>query len=843
MLVYESFPTLVTVAFVAAVVFADRLRDGMVFLASAIWVWIFGVGSYYLVPSLGPFDNVPQDFAGLPHTIVTRTQALYLGQRTDLLADPSRHDAFAQISAFASLHVGVTTVIVLMLAYYRFRRTALVMSVYLALTIVATVYLGWHFFVDDVAGLAIAAAAVGLGHLTIYPTRRSMVRLSAGSARGRCWHGRVADPGARGGGAMIIGVCEDDAAIRRLLAEALRFAGHETVMAHDGGEALRRFGTDSDVDVLVVDIGLPDSDGRDVCQALRSAGQNAPVLFLTALGATHDRLGRLRCRRGRLRREAVRDQGADRATRGSRPPRPAAALDEERPGARPGPPCRPHAQRRGAADADRVPDARRDHVATRRGRPAAYRHCRSLAGRSCRGGEHRRLLPAPHPDQAAGDRLPGVDRDGAWRRVPPPVRRPHLPRSFRQQIVILTASVTAVSMLLLTLVLQLVLAHITDSDINRVLQDRVDTVISSAQTSSSGELVVPDAQLDAGVAVYDDQGTLVAGSVPDHLTEIYADLMTTEVDRLPRLRARPGCRPSRSRPTGGATGVVVVTERLEPYEEAERLALIVSLVTGVLTTLVAAAIAAWATRRALRPVAVMAETATEWSEHDLSRRFDLGPPHNEISALAATLDQLLDKVSSAIRSEQRLTSELAHELRTPLTTIQGMADLVLLRDVLPPEATRDLTEISEAGQRMAATITALLELARNDATLLAAGRCSLTEVLDEIAATATTDGVTLTIDAADVALDLPQALAVRAISPVVENALRFARERVVISTRDAADPGQVEIVVDDDGPGSGTVRRMRSSSRGRRRRPGPAPASAWRSPDGSRGPAVATSAS
>lgn len=89
---------------------------------------------------------------------------------------------------------------------------------------------------------------------------------------------------------MLIGVLEDEASIRRLLGEALRFGGHETVMAHTGAEALRTFGTDSGVDVLVVDIGLPDSDGRDVCQALRSAGQNCPVLFLTALGATHDRL-------------------------------------------------------------------------------------------------------------------------------------------------------------------------------------------------------------------------------------------------------------------------------------------------------------------------------------------------------------------------------------------------------------------------------------------------------------------------------------------------------------------------------------------------------------------------
>jgi two-component system response regulator MprA len=89
---------------------------------------------------------------------------------------------------------------------------------------------------------------------------------------------------------MRVGVCEDDVAIRRLLSRALDYAGHEVLIAHDGGEALRRFGADQAIDVLVMDIGLPDSDGRDVTQALRSAGQSAPVVFLTALGAMHDRL-------------------------------------------------------------------------------------------------------------------------------------------------------------------------------------------------------------------------------------------------------------------------------------------------------------------------------------------------------------------------------------------------------------------------------------------------------------------------------------------------------------------------------------------------------------------------
>jgi two-component system OmpR family response regulator len=87
-----------------------------------------------------------------------------------------------------------------------------------------------------------------------------------------------------------IGVCEDDPAIRRIVLAALSHAAHVGISAHDGREALRVFAEDDTLDVIVLDIGLPDTDGRDVCMALRSAGQTAPVLFLTALGALHDRL-------------------------------------------------------------------------------------------------------------------------------------------------------------------------------------------------------------------------------------------------------------------------------------------------------------------------------------------------------------------------------------------------------------------------------------------------------------------------------------------------------------------------------------------------------------------------
>ncbi len=87
-----------------------------------------------------------------------------------------------------------------------------------------------------------------------------------------------------------VGLCEDDPAIRRIVIKSMQLAGHDLVMAHNGGEAVRLFGADKTLEALILDIGLPDADGRDVCQALRSNGQLAPVMFLTALGAVHDKL-------------------------------------------------------------------------------------------------------------------------------------------------------------------------------------------------------------------------------------------------------------------------------------------------------------------------------------------------------------------------------------------------------------------------------------------------------------------------------------------------------------------------------------------------------------------------
>lgn len=90
-------------------------------------------------------------------------------------------------------------------------------------------------------------------------------------------------------GAATVGICEDDDELRGIVRGALEREGLTTVVTATATDAVRAFARRRP-DALVLDIGLPDGDGRDLCQALRARGIDAPVLFLTARDAISDRL-------------------------------------------------------------------------------------------------------------------------------------------------------------------------------------------------------------------------------------------------------------------------------------------------------------------------------------------------------------------------------------------------------------------------------------------------------------------------------------------------------------------------------------------------------------------------
>ncbi len=88
---------------------------------------------------------------------------------------------------------------------------------------------------------------------------------------------------------LTAGLCEDDDELRGVVRQALEQEGFTVRATATGTQALEAF-LHGPADVLILDITLPDADGRDVCQALRARGVHAPVLFLTAKDRLPDRL-------------------------------------------------------------------------------------------------------------------------------------------------------------------------------------------------------------------------------------------------------------------------------------------------------------------------------------------------------------------------------------------------------------------------------------------------------------------------------------------------------------------------------------------------------------------------
>jgi len=87
-------------------------------------------------------------------------------------------------------------------------------------------------------------------------------------------------------------IAEDDRAVRESVTRALELEGYTVTAVGDGAAALEVAGADG-VDLLILDLGMPNVDGLTVCRRLRSAGSRMPILVLTARTEVSDRVSGL----------------------------------------------------------------------------------------------------------------------------------------------------------------------------------------------------------------------------------------------------------------------------------------------------------------------------------------------------------------------------------------------------------------------------------------------------------------------------------------------------------------------------------------------------------------------
>lgn len=181
--VYVLFLLLVPISVGFALIWSTDLAIGAWYVTALSLNWLLGALSYYILPSLGPAFIAPHLFSDLPRTGTGRLQDILLEDRLEFVAAPVTSGAVQSIAAFASLHVSIIFTAVLvasMLGLPRIVRVGL--WSYLFLTMLATIYFGWHYLVDDVAGLVLGAVAVSAAGFLTQPHLPERVTAS-GAAR------------------------------------------------------------------------------------------------------------------------------------------------------------------------------------------------------------------------------------------------------------------------------------------------------------------------------------------------------------------------------------------------------------------------------------------------------------------------------------------------------------------------------------------------------------------------------------------------------------------------------------------------------------------------------------
>lgn len=159
---YLLFIPMVAILVTVWLVWSRNISYGWWFVTSQGLAWTLGTISYYALPTLGPGLEYPYLY-DLAHTGTTDLMNSLVNARQGVLWG----DGQAQtVAGFASLHTGISLLWALMVQYTVGNRwIRIAFWVNFGLTVVATLYFGWHYIVDDVAGVLIAFLSFYLGGL------------------------------------------------------------------------------------------------------------------------------------------------------------------------------------------------------------------------------------------------------------------------------------------------------------------------------------------------------------------------------------------------------------------------------------------------------------------------------------------------------------------------------------------------------------------------------------------------------------------------------------------------------------------------------------------------------
>ena len=235
------------------------------------------------------------------------------------------------------------------------------------------------------------------------------------------------------------------------------------------------------------------------------------------------------------------------------------------------------------------------------------------------------------------------------------------------------------------------------------------------------------------------------------------------------------------------------------------------LVVALLVTILLATITGqWIASKAMSPIGLMADRAEGITANNLHDRLVVANPRDELGALAAVFNHLLERLEQSFQQLQHFTADAAHELRTPLASLRTVGE-VALSETRSAEQYRDaISSILEETQRLNHTIDSLLLLARAEAGNSSAATENIAlapltmEVSNMLSVLAEEKEIELLLQDephSHPAVYGDRSLLRVALINVLHNAIKFSPERGIVRIAFTMGDGLISITVADAGPG------------------------------------------
>ena len=256
------------------------------------------------------------------------------------------------------------------------------------------------------------------------------------------------------------------------------------------------------------------------------------------------------------------------------------------------------------------------------------------------------------------------------------------------------------------------------------------------------------------------------------------------------------------------TGHVLLTgEVLEAQAQlarASQAAFLYALAAGILIAAVVAALAAWILSRR---VDAFARAASAIASGKLDARVERDETGDAFDRLGTSINAMLDRIEALVGELRMVTDSMAHDLRSPVSRMKATLEQALGR-TRDPNATAALAGAIDEADSLHRLLDTALEISRAEAGIGRDqfARFALAPLLDDLAEVygplAEDEGFAISVDApAELELNAHREMLLRALSNLIDNALKYADGGSAIRLSAVRDGTDVEIRVADDGPG------------------------------------------